>query len=37
MHSTIDLDAAALLVIDVQNGFVNEGSASAVPVIVDLV
>ncbi|MFI6213961.1 cysteine hydrolase family protein [Nocardia brasiliensis] len=37
MHSTIDLDAAALLVIDVQNGFVNQGSASAVPVIVDLV
>ncbi|WP_433580109.1 cysteine hydrolase family protein [Nocardia brasiliensis] len=37
MHSTIDMGAAALLVIDVQNGFVNAGSASAVPVIVDLV
>ncbi|MBF6129979.1 cysteine hydrolase [Nocardia brasiliensis] len=33
----MDLAAAALLVIDVQNGFVNEGSAPAVPVIVDLV
>ncbi|MGW4841915.1 cysteine hydrolase family protein [Nocardia brasiliensis] len=37
MHSTIDLNAVALLVIDVQNGFVNQGSASAVPFIVDLV
>ncbi|GGL44201.1 cysteine hydrolase family protein [Nocardia jinanensis] len=32
----IDLDKAALLVVDVQNGFVNEFSAHAVPVIVDL-
>ncbi|WP_416567308.1 cysteine hydrolase family protein [Nocardia testacea] len=32
----IDIDKAALLVVDVQNGFVNEFSAHAVPVIVDL-
>ena len=32
----INMDKAALLVVDVQNGFVNEFSAHAVPVIVDL-
>ncbi|XOZ90639.1 isochorismatase family cysteine hydrolase (plasmid) [Nocardia testacea] len=32
----MDIDKAALLVVDVQNGFVNEFSAHAVPVIVDL-
>ncbi|MEV6340957.1 isochorismatase family cysteine hydrolase [Nocardia vinacea] len=32
----IDIDRAALLVIDVQNGFVNEFSAHVVPVIADL-
>ncbi|WP_197522130.1 cysteine hydrolase family protein [Nocardia sp. 852002-51244_SCH5132740] len=32
----INLDRAALLVIDVQNGFVNEFSAHVVPVVTDL-
>ncbi|MEU4345436.1 isochorismatase family cysteine hydrolase [Nocardia sp. NPDC023852] len=32
----IDINRAALLVIDVQNGFVNEFSAHVVPVIADL-
>jgi nicotinamidase-related amidase len=32
----IDMDKSALLVVDVQNGFVNEFSAHVVPVIVDL-
>ncbi|MFI2561892.1 cysteine hydrolase family protein [Nocardia farcinica] len=32
----IDIDKAALLVVDVQNGFVNEFSAHVVPVIADL-
>ncbi|MEV0712756.1 isochorismatase family cysteine hydrolase [Nocardia aurea] len=32
----IDIAKAALLVVDVQNGFVNEFSAPAVPVITDL-
>jgi nicotinamidase-related amidase len=33
---TIALDKAALLVVDAQNGFVNEHSAHAIPVILDL-
>ncbi|MFE3060373.1 isochorismatase family cysteine hydrolase [Nocardia sp. NPDC059239] len=33
---TLSLDKAALLVVDAQNGFVNEHSAPAVPVILDL-
>ncbi|MBF6163005.1 cysteine hydrolase [Nocardia cyriacigeorgica] len=32
----MDLDRAALLVVDVQNGFVNEFSAHVVPVIADV-
>ncbi|AXK90082.1 cysteine hydrolase [Nocardia farcinica] len=32
----MDIDKAALLVVDVQNGFVNEFSAHVVPVIADL-
>ncbi|MFI5783774.1 isochorismatase family cysteine hydrolase [Nocardia sp. NPDC051570] len=33
---TLNLAKAALLVVDVQNGFVNAGSAPVVPVVVDL-
>lgn len=33
---TLSLDTAALLVVDAQNGFVNEHSAPVIPVILDL-